>query len=60
MRSYSNAFRKRTSFSFQLKDTYDTKNENETIDSKAFNERIQELEGRIEFLENTIREILRP
>jgi hypothetical protein len=47
-------------FPFNLKTLMTQKNENETIDSKAFNERIQELEGRIEFLENTIREILRP
>jgi hypothetical protein len=47
-------------FPFDLKTLIAQKTENDADDKKAFNERIQELEGRIEFLENTIREILRP
>ncbi len=47
-------------FPFDIKTLSAQKKENETDDKKAFYERIQELEGRIEFLENTIREIIRP
>lgn len=47
-------------FPFDLKSLISQKFESDADDKKAFNERIQELEGRIEFLENTIREILRP
>lgn len=47
-------------FPFNIRTLMSQKTENEVEDSKAFNERIQELEGRIEFLENAIREILRP
>jgi len=47
-------------FPFNVRTLMSQKTEYEAEDSKAFNERIQELEGRIEFLENTIREILRP
>lgn len=48
------------SFPFDLKTLSIKKGGEESEDKEVLNERIRELEGRIEFLENTIREILRP
>lgn len=48
------------SFPFDINSLSIQKNEKDTEDKEVLNERIRELEGRIEFLENTIREILRP
>jgi hypothetical protein len=48
------------SFPFDIKTLSMQKNENLSDDKEILNERIRELEGRIEFLENTIRELLRP
>jgi hypothetical protein len=47
-------------FPFDIKTLSMQKNENYPEDKEVLNERIRELEGRIEFLENTIRELLRP
>lgn len=47
-------------FPFDLKTLGEQKSADDTDDKKALNERIHELEERIEFLENTICEILRP
>ncbi|MGI6085373.1 MAG: hypothetical protein ACOYIF_08000 [Acetivibrionales bacterium] len=47
-------------FPFDIKTLAAQKSKNDADDKKALNERIHELEERIEFLENTIREILRP
>lgn len=47
-------------FPFDLKMLTMQKSKTLTEDKEILNERIRELEGRIEFLENTIRELLRP
>lgn len=48
------------SFPFDIKTLAMQKNEKDVEDKEVLNERIRELEDRIGFLENTIREILRP
>lgn len=48
------------SFPFDLKALAMQRNEKGDDDKAALNERIHELESRIDFLENTLREILRP
>lgn len=47
-------------FPFDIKTLSLQRNESYSEDKEILNERIRELEGRIEFLENTIRELLRP
>lgn len=47
-------------FPFDIKTLASQKIEKTSEGKEVLNERIRELEGRIEFLENTIREILRP
>jgi hypothetical protein len=47
-------------FPFDIKALASQKEEKAHEVQDSFNDRIRELEGRIEFLENTIREILRP